>query len=129
MKKDQKPFFYINSNGREFGNINLDQLTEDGKEMMNRFIKDYMSNVERSKQLDEEIYKYKHSKPPIDFNKWKYNKVYGNYFSNPPGDKVHSFKKEVKRKYGEVPTFFPNKFYGDYFNKIDLSSEFDKFKQ
>lgn len=129
LEKDQKPFYYINSNGKEFGNINLDHLTDDGKSMVKKFIKEYDNHLERSRQLDEQIYKYKHSKPTVDYNKWKYNKPYGNYFSSAPADKVHSFKKEIKRKYGEVPTFIPNKFYGDYFNKIDLSIEFDKFKQ
>lgn len=80
-------------------------------------------------KYDEEIYKYKHSKPPVDYNKWKYIHRVGDYFHQFPADKIHSYTIPIKERFTDKKPFLRPSEYGDYFNKIDLSSEYDKFSK
>jgi hypothetical protein len=103
-------------------------LSESGEKMIKKFIDENNKKEQDLKHQEEAYYKYKHSKPPVEYNSWKYTNTVGKEFSVIPADKIHSYKKELKDTRVKKPFYRPSE-YGDYFSKIDLSSEFDKFKK
>ena len=70
------------------------------------------------KEKNDFIYKYYHSKPPLECNSWKFSNHIIKEFSVFPGDKVYSFAKPMdpQPKYMTKPFRRP-KIYGDYFDK------------
>lgn len=116
------------SNNSKQGTTGLSALSVSGEKVLKKFIEENNKRDQQLKQQEEAYYKYKHSKPAIEYNPWKYTNSVGKEFSVAPGDKIHSFKKELKDTRVKKPFYRPSD-YGDYFSKIDLSSEFDKFKK
>lgn len=121
-----KDIQYNGIHGREFGEKDL-PLTRYGSKVLSKFINDNEKRVQSARRLDEDIDKYRHSKPPIVCNPWKYSSQLGNAFSTPAADKFHKFNKSPKNTKGNKKPFLRTKIDGDYFNNIDLSCEFDKY--
>lgn len=123
-----KPYYGTQKlTGGEFGEKQV-PLSESGEKILQKFIKENNMKQNRLKNIEEEIYKYKHSKPAVDLNPWKYSNTNGKEFSIPKADKIHSFNKPLKDTRIKKPFYRPSD-YGDYFNKIDLSCEYEKFAQ
>jgi hypothetical protein len=80
-------------------------------------MKDNEDKIKISKEKEEEIYKYKHSKPPVELNPWKFTNHPLKEFSTIPADKVHSFKNNPKPKFLIEEPFRRPSNYGDYFEK------------
>ncbi len=64
---------------------------------------------------EEEIFIYKHSKPPLQLNTWRCSNHQLEEFSKIPIDKVHSFTKEQKAKFLIQEPFKRTKLNGNYF--------------
>lgn len=113
-----KEFVPTNSFGKEFGDTGTNNLSQLGKKIIETFINDNKEKLQKLKEKEEEIYRIKHSKPPLQLNPWKpYNKIKGE-FGQYPIDQVHSFRKERKKKFLiEEPFRIPKKD-GEYFEKI-----------
>ena len=82
---------------------------------MNKLINDHNKKEKEDKENEEKIWKYKHSKPPLEISGWlPFNHV-KEEFSVFPADDIHSFSKEPKKKFLiEEPFLIPKK-EGDYF--------------
>jgi hypothetical protein len=109
-----------NSNFNSQNNINdhnLKGLSKLGKKIISSFVKDNEFREKLIKEKEEEMYKYKHSKPPVQLNSWKCSSHIIEEFSRPPGDKIHSFKKEKKKKFLNNNAFKVPKKEGEYFEK------------
>lgn len=129
MPKGKSCFKSPNANGREFGELKtFENLSNQGKSILGKFKSDYEKKYKEQEQMEQQIYNYKKSKPPVEYNKWKYNNSNGNYFEKFIADKIHSFEVPIKEKHPDKKPFKRPSDYGDYFSKIDLSIEFDKFK-
>ena len=135
-RKDFNQVDMSGSNSNVEGNYNTSPYNISNKDSKNspskqklidRFIKQNKDKYKNMKNFEEEVYKYRHSKPPVELNDWKFNKVYGDYFSSPKVDKVYSYKQPLKETFKNKMPFLRTKVNGDYFNKIDLSSEYDKY--
>jgi hypothetical protein len=94
---------------------------------MTHLINDYDKKVLEKKQFEEQVIKYKISKPKPELNKWKYTNPHGKVLSEYPADKVYSYKIPIKEKLTNQKPFLRPSEYGNNFNEIDLSCEFDKF--
>jgi len=95
--------------------VNLDK---NGKRIIGKYIKDNEKREKILKEKDDYIFKYLHSKPPVEYNTWKYSNHIIKEFSRPPVDKVHSFAADIKPtpKYMTKPFRRPKE-NGDYFDK------------
>lgn len=132
LSNGKSSFKYTNAYGKEFEkSFNKEEqknsLTELGKTIINKFINNNNSKIAESIKIDDQIYQYKHSKPPVELNTWKTIHQIGDYFSTPKADEVHSFKISLKEKFKNQNPFKRPKIYGEYFNKIDLTQEFEKY--
>ena len=128
LPKGEKHFIYSNSYGKEFKDLKEGEgLAKSDEKIVKSLISDYKSSVSKGVKFDEEVYKYKHSKPKVEYNDWKYINRVGDYFHQYQADKIHSFKQQVKKGMSDKKPFLRPSEYGDYFNKIDLSMEYDKF--
>lgn len=118
----------IKNNNNNKNNNNKNNVSSPTNcKLINTFIRQNIDNYASNKKLEEEVYNYKHSKPPIELNNWKYSKEIGDYFSTPKIDKVYAFKIPLKSEFKNKKPFLVTKQHGDYFNKIDLSSEYNKY--
>ena len=113
--------------GREFNKYpnrekNIDEsvkgLTLAGKTMMTKFIETNKKIENALRTNEKNFFIYKHSKPPLELNKWKFSNHIINEFSTPKLDKIYSFRvdKKLAPKYMTKPFRRP-KIYGDYFDK------------
>lgn len=125
--KNVKDIRYTNANGRQFGERQV-PLSDVGQKIIDKFLAENVIRETSAKKWEEEIDKYKHSKPAVICNPWKYTHQIGDYFSTPTADKIHMFSKPLKDKFANAKPFLRTKVDGDYFGKIDLSCEFDKYK-
>lgn len=93
-------------------------LGKNGKRIISKFMNDNEDKEKIIKEKEDFIYKYIHSKPPLEYNTWKFSNHIIKEFSRCPADKVHSFAAEIKPK----PSYLAKPFrrpkeYGDYFDK------------
>ena len=58
---------------------------------MNKFISQNLKKEKQLKDYEDSIWKYKHSKPPLDINGWLPFNHIKEEFSKFPADQVHSF--------------------------------------
>ena len=93
-------------------------LGKTGKRIIEKYMKNNEKNEKICKEKEEFIYKFYHSKPPLECNTWKFSNHIIKEFSRPPIDKVHSFAHEIKPKpkYMTKPFRRPKET-GDYFDK------------
>ena len=118
LQKDIKPGHGV---GREFDelvkdNKSLSKVSSLGQKMINRFKRENSMREKIMKTKEEELWEYRHSKPPLCLNPWKPANHVITEFSILPADKVHSFIVENKNKNFLVqePFRIPKKD-GDYF--------------
>lgn len=102
--------------------MNIEEATKDLDKSGKKLIKTFIGQFEKKKQQimdnEEQLYKYKHSKPPLQINPWKFSNHVINEFSRPKIDQEYSFKEEVKKKYDyTVEPFRRPGDHGDYFDK------------
>jgi len=103
-------------------NINLTEATKDltnhGKKMIRTFIGQYAKTEQKIRDDEEKLFKYKHSKPPLKLNQWKYSNHIIKEFSRPKIDEIYTPRDEIKPKYQyTVEPFRRPGDYGDYFDK------------
>ena len=93
-------------------------LTNYGKKTIKKFMEQNKEKENFLKENDNNVFKYMHSKPPLNLNKWKYGNHIIEYFSIPHLDKVYSFRVDTKPdpEYMTKPFRRP-KDDGDYFDK------------
>ena len=103
-------------------NINLTEaakdLTNHGKKMIRTFIGQYVKTEQKIRDDEEKLFKYKHSKPPLKLNQWKYSNHIIKEFSRPKIDEIYTPRDEIKPKYQyTVEPFRRPGDNGDYFDK------------
>lgn len=103
-------------------NINLTEATKDltnhGKKMIRTFIGQYAKTEQKIRDDEEKLFKYKHSKPPLKLNQWKYSNHIIKEFSRPKIDEIYTPRDEIKPKYQyTVEPFRRPGDNGDYFDK------------
>ena len=106
--------------GREFDelrkeNKNLSKLSAYGDKLIQKFIKENAHRERTLRKKEDELWEYRHSKPPLSINPWKPANHVITEFSVPPGDKIHSFRVEKKKPYLIKEPFRIPKKDGDYF--------------
>ena len=85
---------------------------------MKTFRDQYDKTEQKNKEEEERLYKYKHSKPPLKLNTWKYSNHVIEEFSRPKIDEEYTPKDVIKPKYQyTVDPFRRPGDYGDYFDK------------
>ena len=93
-------------------------LAPSGKKLIKVFINENDKREQKIKNDEEKLYIYKHSKPPIQLNSWKFSNHVIEEFSRPKADDIHGFREEIKRKYQiTLEPFRRPKEQGDYFDK------------
>ena len=94
-------------------------LGKEGKRIISKYIKDNDEKEKKIKEKEDFIYKYFHSKPPVEYNPWKFSNHIIKEFCQTPVDNVHSFSHplEPKPKYMVKPFRRP-KDNGDYFEQL-----------
>ena len=96
----------------------IQNLAPSGKKLMKVFINENDKREQKMKDDEEKLYIYKHSKPPIQFNSWKFSNHVIEEFSRPKADEIHGFRQKEKTKYKfTVDPFRRPKEKGDYFDK------------
>src|SRR4051812_38722821 len=99
--------------GGEFGTSKA-RLSNLGNDIINKFVEDNSRKETFIKQREEEIDKYRKSKPEPYINPWKYANHTIGEFSTPQADQVHSFKQEKKKKFLIQQPFYRPSDYGKY---------------
>jgi hypothetical protein len=96
----------------------IQKLSPSGKKLIKIFINEN-DKIEKKKRDDEEkLYIYKHSKPPIQYNSWKFSNHIIEEFSRPKADEIYGFREKIKTKYQyNAEPFRRPKEKGDYFDK------------
>ena len=115
----------IGHNINKYPNIKKDIYTsilglgKDGKKIISKYIKDNDEKEKKIKEKEDYIYKYFHSKPPVEYNSWKFSNHIIKEFCKTPVDNVHSFAHpmEPKPKYMVKPFRRPKE-NGDYFEQL-----------
>jgi len=113
----KKDFAYTNHHGGEFGEAKINSLSELGRSIVSRFIKENESKESTIKLKDEEYFKYKHSKPLVNYNSWKFSNHVIEEFSKCPGDDIYAFKPWPKSKNLISQPFKRPKRDGEFFEK------------
>ena len=96
----------------------MQNLAPSGKKLIKVFMNEYEKKEKKLKDDEEKLYIYKHSKPPIQFNSWKFSNHVIEEFSRPKVDEIHGFREKIKTKNKfTVDPFRRPKEKGDYFDK------------
>lgn len=119
-----KDIRYTDSHGKEFGPGNINKLSELGKNIITRFIKENQEQERLLKEKEEDLENYRKSKHELDLNKWKYNDHHGKEFEKMKIDEVYYFKKDPKPKYFIKDPFKIPKRDGDYFERLKADTNF-----
>ena len=86
--------------------------------MIKVFINENDKREKKIRDDEEKLYLYKHSKPPIQYNSWKFSNHVIEEFSKSKVDDVHGFREKNKTKYQYTTDPFRRpKDIGDYFDK------------
>ncbi len=112
MKRD---FGYAKSTGKEFGAANMNTMGNLGRSIIEKFVSDNKIRETKLLSKEEEIEKFRVSKPTPQFNPWKFSNHIIEEFSKFPADKIHSYKKYPKEKFLITEPFRIPKKEGDYF--------------
>jgi hypothetical protein len=102
--------------GSEFGD-NKAVLSRMGSSIITKFIEVNKTKEGILRHKEEELDQHRKSKPQPYINPWKYSNHIIGEFSVNPADKVHSFKKEKKKKFLIEDPFYRPSDYGNYFEK------------
>ena len=89
-----------------------------GKNLISIFIKDNDKREQKQKIFEEKLYEFKHSKPPVYLNPWKFSNHVMGEFSKYKGDEVYGYRERPKTKYAyTVEPFRRPKEHGELFDK------------
>ena len=124
LKKDFTCRKLYNYALNKFPNIKLnsDEATQNmapfGKKLIKAFINENDKMEQKRRDDEEKLYIYKHSKPPLNLNSWRFSNHIIEEFSRPKGDEIYGFREKVKTKYQYTADPFRRpKENGDYFDK------------
>ena len=93
-------------------------LSPSGKNLIKLFMSDYNKKEQKQKMKEEQLYAFKHSKPPVDLNPWKFSNHVIEEFSRPKVDEIYGYKEKKKTKYAyTVDPFRRPKEQGDLFDR------------
>lgn len=93
-------------------------LSSPGKKIIRTFIGQFEKTEQKIRDDEEKLFRYKHSKPPLKINPWKYSNHAIKEFSRPKIDEVYTPRDEIKPKYAyTVEPFRRPGDHGDYFDK------------
>ena len=96
----------------------IQNLAPFGKKLIKIFIDENDKREQKQKSDEEKLYNYKHSKPPLNLNPWKFSNHVIEEFSRPKGDEVYGYREQKKTKYAyTVEPFRRPKEQGDLFDK------------
>ena len=70
----------------------MKNLSNSGKKLIKVFINENDKREQKSRDEEERLYRYKHSKPPLQLNSWKFSNHVIEEFSRPKADEIHSFR-------------------------------------
>ena len=105
-------------NGRSSLTEAINNLSPSGKKLLKVFINEYDKGEKKKRDDEQKLYIYKHSKPPIQYNSWKFSNHIIEEFSRPKADEIHGFREKIKTKYPyNAEPFRRPKEVGDYFDK------------
>ena len=110
----------INHFPREKRNIieTTKNLTCPGKKILETFIRQNEKSERRQRDEEKRIFQYKHSRPPLKLNPWKFSNHIIEEFSRPKIDENYTPKEAIKPKYQyTVEPFHRPGDHGDYFDK------------
>ena len=89
-----------------------------GQKLIKLFISDNDKKEQKQKINEEKLYAYKHSKPPLNLNPWKFSNHIIEEFSRPKVDEIYGYREKKKTKYAyTVDPFRRPKEQGDLFDK------------
>jgi hypothetical protein len=89
-----------------------------GKKLIKIFINENDKREQKMKNDEEQLYIYKHSKPPLNLNSWRFSNHIIEEFSRPKADEIYGFREKIKTKYQyNAEPFRRPKEKGDYFDK------------
>ena len=96
----------------------IKNLAPKGKKLIKLFINDNDKKEQKQKMEEEELYVFKHSKPPLNLNPWKFSNHVIEEFSRPKADEIYGYREKKKTKYAyTVDPFRRPKDQGDLFDK------------
>ena len=96
----------------------IKNLAPKGKKLIKLFINDHDKKEQKQKMEEEELYVFKHSKPPLNLNPWKFSNHVIEEFSRPKADEIYGYREKKKVKYAyTVEPFRRPKEKGDLFDK------------
>ena len=96
----------------------IQKLSPSGKKLIKIFINENDKIKKKKRDDEEKLYIYKHSKPPIQYNSWKFSNHIIEEFSRPKADEIYGFREKIKTKYQyNAEPFRRPKEKGDYFDK------------
>ena len=96
----------------------IKNLAPKGKKLIKLFINDHDKKEQKQKMEEEELYVFKHSKPPLNLNPWKFSNHVIEEFSRPKADEIYGYREKKKVKYAyTVDPFRRLKDQGDLFDK------------
>jgi hypothetical protein len=89
-----------------------------GKNLIRIFINENDKREQKQKIFEEKLYEFKHSKPPVYLNPWKFSNHVIEEFSRPKADEIYGYREKKKVKYAyTVDPFRRPKDQGDLFDK------------
>ena len=68
-------------------------LGKSGKRIIEKYMKDNEKNEKMFKEKEDFIYKFYHSKPPLECNTWKFSNHFIKEIRRPPINKIYSFSR------------------------------------
>lgn len=96
----------------------IKNLAPKGKKLIKLFINDNDKKEQKQKMEEEELYVFKHSKPPLNLNPWKFSNHVIGEFSKYKGDEIYGYREKPKTKYAyTVEPFRRPKDHGELFDK------------
>ena len=103
-------------------NFTVEEATKNlapyGQNLIKVFINENEKREKEQRLEEEKLFIYKHSKPPLKLNKWKFSNHVIEEFSRPKADEIYGYREKKKPKYDyTVEPFRRPKEQGDYFDK------------
>ena len=89
-----------------------------GKNLIRTFINENDKREQKQKIFEEKLYEFKHSKPPVYLNPWKFSNHVMGEFSKFKADEIYGYREKPKTRYVyTVEPFRRPKEHGDLFDK------------
>ena len=96
----------------------VNNLAPYGKNLIRIFMNENDKREQKQRDDEEKLYIFKHSKPPLNLNPWKFSNHVIGEFSRPKADEIYGYREKKKVKYAyTVDPFRRPKEQGDLFDK------------